>query len=212
MISYRPTDGDPYTQPIEYRPKTCFLVTQLGNPGKEVLAIRHNLTNVLHQFGIEAIDAGSVVTGKDFLLKIWSLILAVPLGIAILSESMQTSTVSNIFYELGALQAYGKETLVIKTKTATIPSDFVRTEYVQYDRGFKNKMREFLKNFQALADYYETAADQLQNNPLLSIDYLRRAYLISGNNDLRAKAKQIMASMALDGRAKNSVEMLLSNF
>ena len=187
-------------------------MTQLGNPGKEVLAIRHNLTNILHQSGIEVIDAGSVVTGKDFLLKIWSLILAVPLGIAILSENMQTSTVSNIFYELGALQAYGKETLVIKTKAATIPSDFVRTEYVQYDRGFKNKMKEFLKNFRTLADYYETLAEQLQNNPLLSIDYLRRAYLISGNNDLRAKAKQILASMALDGRAKNSVEMLLANF
>jgi hypothetical protein len=154
MISYRPTDGDPYTQPIEYRPKTCFLMTQLGNPGKEVLAIRHNLTNVLHQSGIEVIDAGSVVTGKDFLLKIWSLILAVPLGIAIVSEKMRPETMSNIFYELGVLQAYGKETLIVKTEAATIPSDFIRTDYVKYDRGFKDKMREFLKNFQALADYY----------------------------------------------------------
>ncbi len=212
MISYRPTDGDPYTQPIEYRPKTCFLVTQLGNPGKEVLRIRHSLTQILRSYGIEVIDAGSVVTGKDFLLKIWSLILAVPLGIAIISEGMRTDTLSNIFYELGALQAYGKETLIIKTEAATIPSDFVRTEYVQYDKDFKNKMKGFLKNFMTMADYYETAANQLQNNPLLSIDYLRRAYLISANDELRAKVQQIVASMALDGRAKNSVEMLLANF
>jgi hypothetical protein len=211
MISYRP-DGDPYTQSIEYRPKTCFLVTQLGAPGKEVITIRHSLARILNQSGIEVIDAGSVVTGKDFLLKIWSLILAVPLGIAILSENMPTSTVSNIFYELGVLQAYGKETLVIKTEAATIPSDFVRTEYLKYGRGFKKNMNKFLKNFARTAEYYEKAAGQLQNNPLLSIDYLRRAYLISGNEDLRAKAKQIMASMALDGRAKNSVEMLLANF
>jgi hypothetical protein len=212
MISYRPTDGDPYTQSIEYRPKTCFLVTQLGNPGKEVLRIRHSLTQILRPYGIGVIDAGSVVTGKDFLLKIWSLILAVPLGIAIVSENMRTDTMSNIFYELGALQAYGKETLVIKTEAATIPSDFVRTEYVKYDKDFKDKMQGFVKNFMALAEYYETAADQLQNNPLLSIDYLRRAYLISANDDLRTKVQQIVASMALDGRAKNSVEMLLANF
>jgi hypothetical protein len=212
MISYRPTDGDPYTQPIEYRPKTCFLVTQLGNPGREVLRIRQSLTHILNSYGIEVIDAGSVVTGKDFLLKIWSLILAVPLGIAILSENMRTDTISNIFYELGALQAYGKETLIIKTEAATIPSDFVRTEYVQYNKNFKDKMKGFLKNFMAMAEYYETAAGQLQNNPLLSIDYLRRAYLISGSDDLRTKVKQIVTSMALDGRAQNSVEMLLANF
>jgi hypothetical protein len=212
MISYRPTDGDPYTQSIEYRPKTCFLVTQLGNPGQEVIKIRHSLTQILRPHGIKVIDAGSVVTGKDFLLKIWSLILAVPLGIAIVSENMRTDTMSNIFYELGALQAYGKETLIIKTEAATIPSDFVRTEYVKYDKDFKDKMQGFLKNFMAMAEYYETAADQLQNNPLLSIDYLRRAYLISANADLRTKVKQIVASMALDGRAKNSVEMLLANF
>src|SRR4029077_1838330 len=102
-------------------------------PGKEVLRIRHSLTQILKSYGIEVIDAGSAVTGKDFLLKIWSLILTVPLRSASISEGMRTDTLSNIFYELGALQAYGKETLIIKTEAATIPSDFVRTEYVQYD-------------------------------------------------------------------------------
>jgi hypothetical protein len=88
---------------------------------------------------------------------------------------MRPDAMCNIFYELGVLQAYGKETLVIKTEGAKIPSDFVRTEYVKYDNGFKGAMGKFLGHFLAQADYYENVAGLLEQNPLLSIDYLRRA-------------------------------------
>ncbi len=62
------------------------------------------------------------------------------------------------------------------------------------------------------ASYYETLADQLERNPLLSVDYLRRAYLISGEDSLRAKVQKIMDQTAMDGRERNSVEMLLARF
>jgi hypothetical protein len=187
-------------------------MTQIGGPDDETLAIRRSLTQILSKSGIELIDAGSVVTGRDFLLKIWTLLLTVPLGIAIINDKMRPDAMCNIFYELGVLQAYGKETLVIKTEGAKIPSDFVRTEYVKYDRAFKGKMEKFLEHFFTLADYYEKIADQLEQNPLLSIDYLRRAYLISGKDDLRAKVRNIIASTELSGRARDSVEMLLADF
>jgi hypothetical protein len=212
MIFYRPTDGDPYTSPISYRPRTCFLMTQLGSPSDEVLEIRQRLEEILSEFDIKLIDANSVVTGKDFLLKIWNLLLAVPLGIAIIDESMRPGTLCNIFYELGVLQAYGKESLVIKTESATIPSDFVRTEYVKYDVNFDEKMRKFLNGFLKQADYYETVAGQVEKNPLLSVDFLRRAYLISGKEELRGKVEELMSAVALIDRARNSVETLLANF
>lgn len=212
MIFYRPTDGDPHTKPIRYLPQTCFLMTQIGGPDPEVLTIRRSLMRILSASGIKSIDAGTVVTGKDFLLKIWNLLLAVPLGIAIINETMRPDAMCNIFYELGVLQAYGKETLVVKTEGARIPSDFVRTEYIKYDGNFKAEMEKFLQHFRAQADYYEDLADLLEKNPLLSIDYLRRAYLISGNNDLRAKVGNILTNAALTGRARDSVEMLLANF
>ena len=212
MIAYRPTDGDPLTTPIKYRPRTCFLMTQLGAPTKDDIAIREALTEILSKFRIKTIDANSVVTGKDFLLKIWNLLVAVPLGIAIVNETMSAGTLANIFYELGVLQAHGKETLVVKTKAAKIPSDFVRTEYVQYDGDFSKRITSFLEDLLKQAEYFEIVADQLEKNPLLAIDYLRRAYLISGKINLRSRARQIIATSALKGRAKNSVEMLLANF
>jgi hypothetical protein len=135
-------------------------MTQLGGPHDEVIAIRRHLAEVLSEFDIKLIDADSVVTGKDFLLKIWNLLLAVPLGVAIVDERMRPETLCNIFYELGILQAYGKETLVLKTEAARIPSDFVRTEYVKYDGAFERRMRNFLEGFLELEEYYENVADE----------------------------------------------------
>ena len=62
------------------------------------------------------------------------------------------------------------------------------------------------------AEYYVLAAEQLERNPLLAIDYLRRAFLITRDTDLRARAKQIAAEAGIGDRAKNSVEALLVGF
>lgn len=66
-----------------------------------------------------------------------------------------------------------------------------------------------MTHFFSQADYYASIADQLENNPLLAIDYLRRAYLISGEEGLRVKAREMFEEASIEGRAKNSVERLL---
>ncbi|MGC2693023.1 MAG: hypothetical protein WA228_10030, partial [Desulfobaccales bacterium] len=204
---------DPYTGIIDYRPRTSFILTKLGlHIPKEVNTIRSDLTGIIAQYGINLIDANDVVTGKDFLLKIWHIILGVPLGIAIITNEMSPKTIANIFYEIGLMQAYGKETVVIKTKNFVMPSDFVRTEYIDFERGFKRKITKFLKNFVTLAINYEFMSKQLEKNPLLAIDYLKRAWLISGEKAYCQKARKIFQEAAIEGRAKNSVEMLLVDF
>lgn len=213
MIYYRPTEGDPLTTPIRKRPRTCFLMTQLGGSIPPVLTeIRSALSAVLKKNGYDLVDADSLTTGRDFLLKIWEMIVAVPLGIAIIHEEMKATTIANVFYELGLMQAYGKETLVIKTKDATVPSDFVRTEYVQYGPDFRTRMKKFLRSLEERAAYYQLVADQVEKNPLLAIDYLRRAYLLTGADHLKEDARQIFKAADLSDRAKNSVEMLLIDF
>ncbi len=188
-------------------------MTQLGEPiPDEVVNIRQGLKQILDAHEINLIDAESEVTGRDFLLKIWQMIVAVPLAVAIVHKDMSVSTQCNVFYEIGVAQALGKETIVIKAKEAQVPSDFVRTEYIEYDQSFESKMRKYLQHFFEQADYYETVADQLDNNPLLSIDYLRRAFLISNNEIHREKASRILQTAGIEGRARNSVEMLLSDF
>lgn len=188
-------------------------MTKLGRPiPKEVNKIRSHLSKILVDYDISLIDANDEITGKDFLLKIWHIILGVPLGIAILTEDMSHQTLSNIFYEIGLMQAYGKETLVIKTKGTKVPSDFVRTEYIEFATGFKKKLKKYFKKYFSWASDYEFYSELVENNPLLAIDYLKRAWLISGENAYRQKAMEMFQEAAIEGRAKNSVEMLLVDF
>jgi hypothetical protein len=193
-------------------------MTKLGDPiPKEIADIRSHLADFFDKEKISLVDANDKITGRDFLLKIWHIILGVPLGIAIITEDISCKTLANIYYELGLMQAYGKETLVIKTERAEIPSDFVRTEYIEFPSDFKRKFKKYFKTFSNLPEYYRKMSDQVENNPLLSIDYLKRAWLISGEDTFRQKAKEIYHKeiyheAAIEGRAKNSVEMLLVDF
>jgi hypothetical protein len=125
---------------------------------------------------------------------------------------MSPQTLSNIFYELGLMQAYGKEILVIKTKDAIIPSDLVRTEYIEYGSGFQTDLDKYFDTFFSIPGYYEEISELLEQNPLLSIDYLKRAYLIAGDEKYRTKAEFIYDNASIEGRAKNSVEALLIKF
>ena len=213
MIFYRPTDGDVLSAPTKWRPRTAFLMAQLGGTVPDVVReIREATRKVLDSHSYELVDADSVTTGKDFLLKIWQLVLSVPVGIAIVHEGIPQPTMANVFYELGWMQAYGKETIVIKAGDVAIPSDLVRTEYVPFDAQFKRRFGSFVDGLQENASYYATLAEQLERNPLLAIDYLRRAYLLTGDKALRDRSREIFAASGLKGRAKNSVETLLSDF
>lgn len=213
MIIYSPLDGDAYTSTIPSNPRHCFLMTRLGKPiPKGVDRIRDAIAEVCSKAEFEVIDASSKITGRDFLLKIWRLIASAPLSVGICHEEIPPRAQANIWYELGVAQALGKETLIVKSIHAEIPSDFVRTEYIEFDDEFKDSFAQYLGSLDEQADHYEVVADQLEKNPVLAIDYLKRAFLISGNKDLRKKAKKLVQEAGLESRAKNSVEVLAAAF
>jgi len=188
-------------------------MTRLKKPiPTEIEVIRNHLKDLLDNQGISEIDAGKRVTGRDLLMKIWGIIITVPMGIAIISENVSRTTLANIYYEIGLLQAYGKETLLIKTKKTKVPTNFVGTEFVTYDEEFEEHMDNFFQTLFELPEHYAKMAANLENDPLLSIDYLRRAYLISSDDSYRQKANDVFQTASLKGRAKNSIEMLLMSF
>lgn len=199
MIYYNPTDNDVLTQWIRYNPRSAFIMTQLGG------TIPEQLTLILNQIGeilanneVSTMDANSLVTGRDFHTKIWKLALSAPIGIAVVSETMEQSTIANIYYEVGLMNALGKETLVIKTNEFRVPSDFVRTEYISYSENFERKFQNFLNQTFEQADYYGIMADNLEAKPLLSIDYLRRAFLITADEQFRTRALELLENHDFD--------------
>jgi hypothetical protein len=188
-------------------------MTRIGKPRPSILdAIRNDVIDSCKEVNYRVIDASTQITGRDFLLKIWKMIFATPLCIGIVHEKIPPITQSNIFYELGVAQALGKETLIIKGEYADVPSDLIRTEYIAFDNDFKTNFAMFLQNLFKQADHYELVADQLDHNPILVLDYLKRAYLITGNEIYRRKAKEVHSAAGVKDRVKNSVELLAATF
>lgn len=213
MIIYSPVDGDAIASSVRSNPRICFLMTRLGKPRlAAVEKIDQAVKRRCKAAGFSVIDANSRVSGRDFLLKIWRLIASTPLSVGIVHEDIPATTQANIFYELGVAQAMGKETVIVKSPAADIPSDFIRTEYIEYNSVFERNFDNYLQGLSEQADHYELIADQLDRNPILAIDYLKRAYLINGDNRLRQKANAVLEEADVENRARNSVEILAATF
>lgn len=213
MIYYRPTDGGPHAGPMQWRPRTAFLMQQLTEPlPGRVADARRTVEKVLKSSEFRWVDAGMVTTGSDFLLKIWQLAASCPVGIAIVHEGISATTLANIYYELGLMQAYGRETLVIRVGKPALPSDFVRTEFLKADSQLPQKLHGYVASLGERAATYEQMADLLENDPLLSIDYLRRAYLLTGQGPTRERAREIFQNQVLGARSASSVERMMVAF
>lgn len=211
MIRYNPTSGEVFLSHINYRPRHCFLVSKLGEPlPDDIKRMRRTFEKYAKDNNITVIDANSITTGKDFLIKICDMIASVPLGVAIISEQLSVPTMCNIYYEIGLLEALGKETLVIKSEHCPIPSDFVRTEYIESGRNVGQKIKGFLSTFFEQADYYAKMADGFKQKPSLAIDYLRRAYLITGKEVYRKEAKKLFTENTFDTQQEAGIENFLT--
>ncbi|WP_423062971.1 hypothetical protein [Candidiatus Paracoxiella cheracis] len=189
LYLYNPVSGDVLTHKPKYRPKTCFIMTKIGPQiTKEIKTIRKSLAKHIKDHGFHELDAEKEIHGRDFLQKIWEMILSVPIGIAIISDDLSVNTRANIFYELGLLQAYGKETIIIKTKNANIPSDFIRTEYIEFENNkykkFGDDIKKYFRKIEERANYYVDLSKDTRKVRALSQDYLHRAYLITGDEKL----------------------------
>lgn len=213
MIYYSPVNGDVLQEPVQWRPKTAFIMQQLGTPvPKAVGDARRSIDQALKRAGWSAIDASAEVTGQDYLAKIWKLILACPVGIALVHKDISASTLANIFFELGMLQAYGRETVVVRIGDASIPSDFTRSEWIPTGPTFKKQLGQFIAGLADRENYYRRMSELVERNPLLAIDYLRRATLLSGDADLRQRARRILDESGIGERSKASVEQLMLEF
>jgi hypothetical protein len=183
-----------------------------GQVPVEVQRAKRRVTQALTAAKFDIVDASSVTTGMDYLQKIWLLAVSCPLGIAIVHDGIKAETMANIYYELGWMQSYGRETLVIKIGKVTLPSDLVRSEYLALDRQFSKKLQSFLKSLASRAAYYKRMGRNLEKNPVLAIDYFRRAYLLTGERGLKRSASRVFASMHVDRQVADIIKRLLLNF
>ncbi|MGH7583993.1 MAG: hypothetical protein ACREL5_12285 [Gemmatimonadales bacterium] len=170
------------------------------------------IDTLLTKSRFRTIDAGEVTTGRDYLAKIWELLISCPVGVAIVHEDIAPMTMANIYYELGILDALGRESIVVAVGSPELPSDLGRTEHIPTGRGFDRRFTNFIASLEHRSTYYRTMANNLERNPLLAIDLLRRASLLSEDTALNTEARKVWAAHATADRAKGAVEMLMLAF
>ncbi len=88
-------------------------------------------------------------------------------------------------------------------------NDFIRTEYIEYDRNFKKKITKYLDGLIEQSEYYANTSKLLEGNPLLSIDYLHRAFLLSGNEKYKKEARMLSETYPFDKQTKFGIDSFL---
>jgi len=189
MIIYDVTSNNIFEEPIQMKPKQIFVMTKLGKKRAKIIdEIMEEMDEILNEHKFTKLTADDLITGNDYMQKINKLIHESAIGIAIVDSSFECRTLCNIFYECGLMDSIGKETIIIKTEKTEIPSDFVRTEYIEYSPNtFKNKLRSYFKVLSSQAEYYDKVSDNTQKNPIYSIDYTKRAYMLSNSSQIYDK-------------------------
>ncbi len=119
---------------------------------------------------------------------------------------------ANIYDELAVMQALGRETMVLVVGNPSLPSDLTRTEHIRDGRGFAKRFNNFLAGLDNRAEYYLQLADLTEHNPLLVIDFLRRAWTLNDDPSLPIRARQVWSDSAAEVRAKSAVESLMLSF
>ena len=193
--------------PFKPLPRTAFIML---HSGRYVSRIEENIDRVvcgcLKRLRQEPIKASRQTGTKDYLEKIIQLIRGCGFGVAIFSEVTPAPTLANIFFEIGLCYVLGKQVIVVKTEDAKPPSDFIRTEWIAFQKGDTNKLRrdveKAIKSIQQLATYYEQlgdlALDAQDVDFELAFERYRQALLIGNKKTTRVKITDILKELSDD--------------
>jgi hypothetical protein len=140
---------------------------QIGNPP----AVDERMAEiVLDEFkvrGIPTKDADASTGGKDFLERILGLIRGTGFTVAIFSHDTRATAIANITLELGFAAMCGKPLIIVKSTEAPAPSDFNRTDWLDYDAKdegrFRLKIRQALDTIAEIAVFEDTLLDVALN-------------------------------------------------
>ncbi len=157
----------------------------------------------LKKAGFESRAASDLRRSGDFLSKIIRMIRGCGVGVAIFSDATPPRTLANIFFEVGYCLALGKPTYLLLAGKNAAPSDFVRSEWIEYrDREedqFRRAVEEAFAEIDEYAKYVETLAfaaeDAEEMDPELAFERFRRAYLVSKSKSAQDGIKRVQTKL-----------------
>lgn len=193
-LLYNPLDGSELDEPVQPYPRSAFLMIHDNDRVAAVearmqLIAREELANA----GFEARAASGLRRSGDYLSKIIRMIRGCGFGVAIFSDATPPRTIANIFFEVGYCLALGKPTFLLLAGPGAAPSDFVRSEWIEYKHGEEGRFRQAVREACSGIDEYNdyllglalSAEDAEEMNPEVTFEWFKRSYLLSGGDAAR---------------------------
>jgi len=215
-LLFSPVDQTELIAPFHPRPRTAFLMLQLGEgTSPEERLIADEVRAALTDQGFASVTAADVPGTGDFLVKIVDLIRGCGFAVAIFSDQTPAKTLANIFFEIGVAGMLGKPVQLVFSGANPAPSDFVRTEWIAYKpkklAKLRADLRASLERIDALAEFYRTIGDvalEAERADLeLAFERYRQAVLIGGNALARAGIEHVKALLVAARKAEGADDM-----
>lgn len=144
-------------------PRTAFIMApskQKTTP--ELRQVIDKVESVLSEHSFDHIEGAELVDYGDYLCSICKSILACPVGIAVSSVDIPADTLSNILWEMGLMQGFGKPVILLAHQRRGLPSDFARHFVIFFKhRGYVNKFGALLESLIAREGYYSDTLGDL---------------------------------------------------
>jgi hypothetical protein len=192
-----PLSLDECSKHIILRPKGVFLMTpSKAKRSDELKLVISRISSELNKQEFKPLDGCALVDLGDTVCKICSTMQGCAMGIGFYHPGIQADALSNIFWEMGVMQGWGRPVLLIASKKEDLPSDFTRDFCVFFENNsqYMRKFRELIVSFKQREQQY---VDTLASEAIRMADYEKAfkyyqdAFLISGNRQILTKIRKL---------------------
>lgn len=212
-LLFSPVDQEELIEAFEPRPRHAFLMMQLdGNPTVADRTMADEARAALARANFKVVTAGEVRGTGDYLHKIINLIRGCGFAVAIFSDRTPSKTLANIFFEVGLAGMLGKPVQLVLNGESPAPSDFVRSEWISYQRGEEAALGaaldESLEQINELAAFYrdigEVALEAERPDHELAFERFKQGVLIGDDAQSRSGVinvrDRLVAARHVEGR------------
>ncbi len=167
---------------LKFSPRTGFFMMKIGGETEAVRKSKKSIENFLTKNKFKMTDASKYSQGSC-LQKIVQQIYSVGFGVVILAENYSSSTLANIFYEVGLFAAQGKPVYILTPDAKLVPSDFAGINVLVYEENnLKDRLQEICENIFDDANFLvQSAISDVPHDLQKSLYLLMLAYLLVGD-------------------------------
>lgn len=154
------------------------------------------VSSAVKRKGLLPLDGCTLIDLGDTLCNICSTMQGCAMGIGFFHPEVPSDALSNIFWEMGLLQGWGRPVFLVANRKEDLPSDFTRDFCIFYETNSRY-IQDFSELVQLIKEreqyYIKILADEAIQTADYekAIKYYQEAFLINGNRQIISKMRKL---------------------